>query len=179
MGFFSSKILCHLNQPVSNGVCQEFVDLAYQCMAKEVYKTPIAKNSAIIMATGKQFLIDYLLKTFTPKKKHLFQGASLDVIMDKFATLVLSKVRNFWARLKRLVQSSMETMENIMELNDHSWFKFVHNNYFSMQSKDQVFVFKMSMDLLGSGVNLIKQMQAGRDMENLWVIFDHMKRVKE
>jgi hypothetical protein len=42
-----------------------------------------------------------------------------------------------------------------------------------------VFVFKMSVDLPGSDVELMKMMQVGRDMENSWIMFDHVKRLKD
>ena len=47
---------------VSNDVCRKSLDIAYQCVAIEVMKIPIAKNSAIVMATSKKFLTDYLVK---------------------------------------------------------------------------------------------------------------------
>ena len=44
---------------------------------------------------------------------------------------------------------------------------------------DKVFVFKMSEVGPGSGVHLVKQMQARGDRECAWMMFDHVKRVKE
>ena len=44
---------------------------------------------------------------------------------------------------------------------------------------DKVFVFKMSEVGPGSSVNLMKQMQAGGDLECAWMMFDHVKQVKE
>jgi hypothetical protein len=32
----------------------------------------------------------------------------------------------------------------------------------------------MSVDLPGSGVELVKRMQVGGDMENSWIMFDHV-----
>ena len=61
-----SHVCIHLgvhNHPVSTGVCCESLDMAYQCVADEVAKTPTAKNSAIVMAASKQFLAYYLLKS--------------------------------------------------------------------------------------------------------------------
>ena len=37
----------------------------------------------------------------------------------------------------------------------------------------------MSIDLSGSGVELVKRMQVKGDMENSWIMFDHVKRVKD
>jgi hypothetical protein len=41
------------DHPVANGTCRESLDMAYQCVANEVLKTPTAKNSAIVMAASK------------------------------------------------------------------------------------------------------------------------------
>ena len=38
---------------------------------------------------------------------------------------------------------------------------------------------KMSVDLPGSDVELVKMMQVGGDMVNSWIMFDHVKRVKD
>jgi hypothetical protein len=37
----------------------------------------------------------------------------------------------------------------------------------------------MSVNLPGSDVELVKMMQTGGDMKNSWIIFDHVKRVKD
>ena len=42
-----------------------------------------------------------------------------------------------------------------------------------------MFVFKMSVDLPGSSVELMKRMQVGGDMENSLIMFDHVKRLKD
>jgi hypothetical protein len=47
------------------------------------------------------------------------------------------------------------------------------------QGKEKVYVFKMLEDGLGSGVDLVKRMQPRGDLENAWLMFDHVKRVKE
>ena len=36
----------------------------------------------------------------------------------------------------------------------------------------------MFVDLLDSGVELVKKMQVGRNMENSWIMFDHVERLK-
>jgi hypothetical protein len=146
---------------VSNGTCRESLDMAYQCVANEVIKIPTAKNSAIVMAASKQFLADYLLKSPSNGEGHHLVGESLEVLMNKFSTLASPNFRNFVSGSKRFVRSEMGTMNSIMALKDHSGFKYVHGSRFTGQSKDKVFVFKMSVDLLGSGVDLVKRMQLG------------------
>ena len=81
--------------------------------------------------------------------------------MDKFSTFASPNCRNFVPGSKRFLRSEMETMDCIMELKDHSAFKFVHGSRFPRQSMDKVFVFKMFVDLPGSGVKLVKRMQVG------------------
>jgi hypothetical protein len=43
---------------------------------------------------------------------------------------------------------------------------------------DKVFIFKMSEVGPGSGVHLVKRMQPDGDLEDAWIMFDHVKRVK-
>ena len=43
---------------------------------------------------------------------------------------------------------------------------------------DKVFVFKMSEVGPDNGVDLVKRMQPGGDLENSWIMFDHVKPVK-
>ena len=70
-------------------------------------------------------------------------------------------------------------MNIIIAFKDYSIFKFVHDSQFPWQSKDKLFVSKMSTDLPGSGVELVKKMQVGGDMKNSWIMFDHVKRLKD
>lgn len=39
-------------------------------------------------------------------------------------------------------------------------------------------MFKMSMDLVVSGVDLVKHMQCGGDMKKSWIMLDHVKCLK-
>ena len=151
---------------VSNGTCRESPDMAYQCVASEVMKTSTAKNSAIVIAANKQFIADYLLKSPPNGDGHHLASSSLEVVMDKFITLASPNCHKFVSGSKRFVRSGMGTMDSIMALKDHSGFKYVHGSRFPGQSKDKVFVFKMSVDLLGNGVDLVKLMQVGEDMKN-------------
>ena len=58
----------------------------------------------------------------------------------------------------RFVRSGIDMMDSIMMLKAHSGFKYVHGTKFPEQSKDIIFIFKMLVDLLGSGVDLVKHM---------------------
>jgi hypothetical protein len=59
------------NHPISDGNCQETLDTISGLIAQEVSKTPTAKNSAITMATSKEFLDKYLIHTGPGSKKML------------------------------------------------------------------------------------------------------------
>jgi hypothetical protein len=60
-----------------------------------------------------------------------------------------------------------------------STIEYIHGNIFPSQGKDKVYVFKMLIDGFGSGVDIDKRMQPRGDLENAWLMFDHVKRVKE
>ncbi len=40
-----------------------------------------------------------------------------------------------------------------------------------------MFIFKMSINGVKNGVSFITQMQPTRDLQNVWIMFDHVKRV--
>ena len=71
-------------------------------------------------------------------------------------------------------------MDSITMLRGSSNWNYVQKNMFPGQGEDldKVFVFKMSEVGPGSGVDLVKRMQAGGDLENAWIMFDHVKRVR-
>ena len=70
-----------------SGACHESLDMVYQCVANEVAKTLTAKNSIIVMAAIKQFMVDYILKSPLLGEKNHLHGASLKVVMDKFSIM--------------------------------------------------------------------------------------------
>ena len=53
--------------------------MAYQYVANEVMKTPIAKNLTIVMAMRKQFLANYLLESPSTGEGHHFTSSSMAV----------------------------------------------------------------------------------------------------
>lgn len=108
-------------------------------------------------------------------KYHLHK-VSLEVVMDKFFTLASPNCRNFVAWFKRLICSRMGTINNIIALKGHYGFKLVYGSRFLGQSKEEKKnVLKMLVDLLGNGINLMNKFQIGGNMENSWIMFDHVK----
>jgi hypothetical protein len=66
-----------------------------------------------------------------------------------------------------------------MAMKTYTTIEYVHSNVFPGQGKEKVYVIKMLEDGPRSGVDLVKCMQPGGDLENAWLMFDHVKRVKE
>lgn len=62
-----------------------------------------------------------------------------------------------------------------MALKYHLDFKYVHGSRFIWQSENKGIAFKIFINLLGSDVDFVKHMQVGGDMENFWIMFDHVK----
>ena len=52
------------------------------------------------MATNKQFPANYLLRSPASGEGHRLVGSSLEVVMDKFGTLVSPNCHNFVSELK-------------------------------------------------------------------------------
>ena len=169
--------LGHHHHPISKGVDQTAMDIMHDCVAKEVQRTPKATNSAIVIAASKNFLSDYLIRPGSGSSN--LEGASMDAVLDQFETLSSPNIRNLVSTCKRFYSGGKGVMDNIMDLKETSKFEFIHENKFPGQSKGKVFVFKMSVDRPGSGVDLVKRMQPGNDLQDCWLMFDHVKRVKD
>jgi hypothetical protein len=66
-----------------------------------------------------------------------------------------------------------------MTMKKESKFEFIYDSVFPGQGKEKVYIFKMLTEGPGSGVDLVRRMQLGGDLQNAWLMFDHVKRVKE
>jgi hypothetical protein len=174
-----SRASIHLgmhNHPVSNGICRETLDTISSLIAQEVSKTPTAKNSAIAMAANKEFLDKYLIHS-GPGPKKMLRGQELEDILDKFEHLSSPNLQNTISFCRS--GGKRGAYDNIMAMKTYTTIEYIHANIFPGQGKDKVYVFKMLEDGLGSGVDLVKRMQPGGDLEKAWLMFDHVKRVKE
>ena len=70
-------------------------------------------------------------------------------------------------------------MDGITKLRGLSNWAYIQRNMFPGQGDDfdKVFIFKMSEVGPSSGVDLVRQMQPGGDLEHAWIMFDHVKCV--
>lgn len=86
--------------------------------------------------------------------------------------------RNFALDSKRFVHIGMGTIDSIMALKYYLGLKYVHGSRFLGQLKDKIFVLKTSITLPRSDVDLVKHLQVGGNIEKSWMMFDHVKRLK-
>lgn len=113
-----------------------------------------------------------ILRGLLVERRNHLHWASLKVVLDKISTLVSLNCRNFVAWSKRFICNRMGTMNSIMVLKDHFGFKFIHNSRFPRQTKEKVFVFKMSVNLPINGISLVNKMQIGQRgdfMDHVWL----------
>jgi hypothetical protein len=164
------------NHPVSDGICQETLDTISRLIAQEVSKTPTTKNSNITMAASKEFLDKYLIHS-GPRPKKMLRGQELEDVLDKFEHLSTPNLQNTISLSRS--GGKRGAYDSIMAMQRYTSIEYIHANVFSSQGKDKVYVFKMLVDGPGSGVDLVKRMQPGGDLENAWLMFDHVKRVQE
>jgi hypothetical protein len=128
------------------------------------------------MAASKEFLDKYLIHN-GPGPKKMLRGQELEDILDKFEHLSSPNLQNTISLSRS--GSKRGAYDSIMAIQRYTTIEYIHGNVFPGQGKDKVYVFKMLVDRLGSGVDLVKRMQPGGDLKNAWLMFDHVKRVQE
>jgi hypothetical protein len=123
-------------------------------------------------------LLGPLLLAKEGEERRTLELEELLPIFDRCKHLTSPNIRNSVTSFKALRRFGI--MDSITMLRGSSNWKFVQKNMFPGQGEDmdKVFVFKMSEVGPGSGVDLVKRMQAGGDLENAWIMFDHVKRVR-
>ncbi len=64
------------------------------------------------------------------------------------------------------------------ELKSKSRYDYIHECYFPRQLFEQkVFIFHMCINDVGSGASLVTQMQPIGNLQNAWIMFEHVKHV--
>ena len=118
----------------------------------------------------------FLAKECEPQK--ILELDEMQDIFDRYKQLTSPNIRNAVTTFRTMRRFGV--MDSITRLRCASNWKFVQQNRFPGQGADmdKVFVFKMSEVGLGNGVDLVKRMQLGGDLENSWIMFDHVKQVR-
>ncbi len=135
-----------------------------------------AKMFAISLNANKNFLAKHLLDDCKDGKVELFKGEQFEQIQDKFCEINSPNIHNLVASFKHHLGGGY--IDSILELKSKSQYDYIQEYCFLGQVLGQkVFIFKMSINGVGSGVNLVTQMLPSRDLQNAWIMFDHVKRV--
>jgi hypothetical protein len=128
------------------------------------------------MVANKELLDKYVIHN-GPGPKKMLQGQELEDVLDKFEHLNSPNLRNTISLYRS--GGKRGAYDSIMAMQRYTAIEYIHANIFLSQGKDKVYVFKMLIDGLGSGVELVKRMQLGGNLENAWLKFDHVKCVQE
>jgi hypothetical protein len=175
-----TRACIHLGQhqhPVKVGDYRDTKQRLNTLIGEHVERTPSATKSAIVLEASKDLLGEYLLRGEEDPPKTL----SLDElvpVLDRCKDMGSPSIRNKVVTFRYLRRYGV--MDSITKLRGLSNWAYVQKNMFPGQGEDseKVFVFKMSEVGSGSGVDLVRRMQSGGDLENSWMMFDHVKRVK-
>ena len=166
------------SHPVADGDCRETLETVKNLVKQAFHSKPEAKTSAIALSASKEFLGTQLLRSGDDSGSSHFDGHSLGSVMDKFSGLTSPNVRNQVHAL-RFASGSRGFIDNIIELKRRSLYDYIQDSSFPGQGSSKAYLFKMSTAGGGSGVDLVKRMQPGGDLGGAWIMFDHVKRVKD
>ena len=160
--------------PVAKGDCRDAMDQIREEIKTQVAKTPSAKASAIGIAVGKELLMKGLINEDGDGK--VLSELELNSILERWAALSSSTVENLIYDAK-VSLSGGGYVDSILKLKKGSMYDYIQDSRFLGQGSDLVYIFKMSTIGPGSGVDLVRRMQRGGDLELQWVMFDHVKRI--
>jgi hypothetical protein len=99
-------------------------------------------------------------------------------VCDKWAKLASKSLKKLIAEARQFCWHGVY-INNIFKLKKSSTYNYIHNSKFPRLDDKLVYLFKMSTCGQGSGMSLVYKIQHGGDLENKWIMFDHVKRVKD
>jgi hypothetical protein len=180
-GDHMTHVCVHLGvheHPMKDGEYQDFIDQSQTLIEEQVDKTPHATNSSIVMEAMKELVGDLLLRLEgAPLKTFTFE--ELVSVLDKCKYMSSPSIKSDVTSFRYIQRYGV--MDGITMLRGCSNWPYVQENMFPGQGfdSDKIFVFKMSEVGPGSGVDLVKRMQPGGDLQGVCMMFDHVKRVKK
>jgi hypothetical protein len=130
------------------------------------------------MEATKELLGELLLAPQgVPTKTFTFE--ELVPVLDKCKYMTSPSIKNDVTVFRYLRRFGDE--DSITMLRGCSNWPCVQENKFPSQGFEfnKIFVFKMSKVGLDSGADLVKRMQPGGDLQEAWIMFDHVKRVEK
>jgi hypothetical protein len=177
---FSQRACIHIGthqHPVKVGDCRHSRKRINALLEEHVERTPQATHSKIVLEASKDIVGEFLLSEDSDKHR-LLSLKELEPVFESCRELNSPNLRSKVTSFKFLRRFGV--MDGIAKLRGVSNWAYVQRNQFPGQGDDadKVFVFKMSEVGPGSGVDLVRRMQPGGDLENAWIMSDHVKRVK-
>ena len=163
------------SHPVVVGVCRESESTIISLIGKQVERTPSATNSSIAMAVSKEFLAKHLLHPEQCDTTMTMED--MKTTIEKYANLASPNIKNAISNFKHVGHTN--PMDGIRQMRGCTTWPFVQQNMFPRQGAkdDKVFIFKMNEVGPASGVDLVTRMQPREDLQDSWLMFDHIKRV--
>jgi hypothetical protein len=164
--------------PMKNGEYQDFKDRIRTLLREQVERTPHATNSSIVMEATKELVEELMLRPELALAK-TFTFEELVPILDKCRYMNSPSIKNEVTSFRYIWRYGV--MDGITMLRGCSNWPYVQENMLPGQGFDfdKVFVFKMSEVGPSSGVDLVKRMQPSGDLEDVWMMFNHVKCVKK
>ena len=177
---FSNQACIHLGvhrHLVKVGDCRDSRKRIETLIEEHVERTPQATHNKIVLEASKDIVGEFLLHEDTDTHR-LLSLDELEPVFESCRELNSPSLRSKVMSFKYLRRFGV--MDGIAKLRGVSSWAYVQRNQFPGQGdeKNKVFVFKMSEVGPGSGVDLVRRMQPGGDLENAWMMSDHVKRVK-
>jgi hypothetical protein len=162
---------------VKVGEDQEIKERTCKLIEEQVKRTPKATNSAIVMEASKELVRELLINPNGALVRK-YDLEELVPILEKCKYMSSPSIKNDVTVFKYIQRFGV--MDGIATLRGYSHWAYIQENKFPGQGSDldKVFVFKISEVWPGSGVHLVNRMQPGGDLEYVWIMFDHVKRVK-
>ena len=163
--------------PVKDGELRDMQERTRDLIGEQMERKSSTTNSTIIMDATKELLEDLLLCPDGELPKTL-DFLELMPVLNKCKYFSSPSIRNKVTSFKHLRRFGI--IDSITKLKGSNTWAFVQESKFPSQGTDtnKVFVFKMSKVGLGSGVDLVMRMQVGGDLQDAWIMFDHVKRVR-
>ena len=163
------------SHPIAVGVCRESKNTIISLIGDQVERTPSATYSSFAMAASKEFLAKHLL--CLEQCDATITMEDMKTVMEKYANLASPNIKNAISNFKHVERTN--PMDGIRHMRGCTTWLFVQRNIFPGQGADddKVFVFKMSKVGPASSVDLVTRIQLGGDLQDSWLMFDHVKSV--
>jgi hypothetical protein len=107
-----------------------------------------------------------------------FKGEKLNQTLLKFTPLCSLGIHNLIASLKHRLDN-LGSFDYIFKLKALPGYDYIQDNcFFGQQVGQKVYLFKMSMNGAAFEFDLVQRMQLGDDLQNAWMMFNHIEHVQ-